>query len=81
MSMSTISNPKLNWREFGEYIAAMRKKQGITQKEFAEMIGIHQPDVSVLEKGSRQSTVEMIWKVAEALSISPQKLFSRIKEI
>jgi transcriptional regulator with XRE-family HTH domain len=80
MIVSTISEPKLDWIAFGQFVAELRKRQGLSQVEFAELIGRKQPDVSVIEKGSRQSTVETIWRIADALEVAPQKLFSKLEK-
>ena len=68
--MSAVSESKLNWQAFGESIARRRKSLGVTQAEFAKVIGCDQPVVSVYERGDRQPTVEMCVRIAEALGVS-----------
>ena len=78
--MSTTSETKLDWVAFGKYIASCRKKMGMDQKEFAELIKRKQPDVSLIERGKKQVTVETIWRIAEAIELTPATLFSKFQE-
>lgn len=44
-----------------------RTKNGITQKELAEKLGIKQSMVSKLESGEYNPTVEQLWKISKKL--------------
>ena len=79
-NVSTVSKPNLNWVEFGVYIKTTRTKLRMSQKEFARRIRKHQPDVVLIEKGDRQSTVETCFLIADALQISPATLFSKFQK-
>lgn len=78
--MSTTSETRLDWKSFGEYIQMSRKKMGMGQKEFAEAINRKQPDVSLIERGKKQVTVETVWRIAEAIGVSPVTLFSKFEK-
>ena len=52
---------------FGEQVKAYRKSKGLTQKQFAELVGIDQPRISRIEKGEdfMVSTLEKISKIID----------------
>ena len=58
----------------GERIKEIRLKKGITQKELAKMLGIATNSLSRYEIGERIPNLEMIKKIADALSVSPSVL-------
>ncbi|MBN1925237.1 MAG: helix-turn-helix transcriptional regulator [Prolixibacteraceae bacterium] len=45
----------------------LRKKQNITQQQLAEMVGIDKTQISKIEKGSRNLTIETISRIVKAL--------------
>ena len=50
---------------FGEQVKAYRKSKGLTQKQFAELVGIDQPRVARIEAGKDiyLSTYEKVKKI------------------
>lgn len=52
--MDTIDN-KINMKQFGAFIAQMRKERGLTQKELAEKLFISDKAVSKWERGVSHS--------------------------
>lgn len=66
--------------DFPERLAALRKKKGLTQKALAEAVGIHLTQLSRYESGSSQPTLEVIRKLAVALSVSADELIFDEKE-
>ena len=56
---------------FGEQVKAYRKTHGLTQKQFAELVGIDQPRISRIEKGEDiyLSTYEKISKIIDGEKI------------
>lgn len=59
---------------FGEAVRQLRKSQGISQEEFADLIGIHRTYIGGIERGERNPTLTTIWKIAGALGVSPREL-------
>ncbi len=51
----------------GQRIAALRKKQGITQAEMAARTGISQAHISLIEKGSYSVGFDRLVAIAAAL--------------
>ena len=72
-----LSNPEIKAEyddleaEF-DIIQAMidaRKKQNITQKELSERTGITQADISRIENGTRNPSLEMLKRLAKGLGM------------
>lgn len=51
----------------GEQIAAIRQKKGITQIQLAEMVGYCQANISKIERGRYNASIDIIQKVCDAL--------------
>lgn len=45
-------------------VIALRKASGLTQREFAEKVGIKQPQLAVIESGKRLPKIETLTKIA-----------------
>ena len=54
----------------GALIAAARKEQNMTQKELAERTGINQADISKLENGTRNPTINLLKRLAEGMDMT-----------
>lgn len=55
--------------------AQIRRQRGLTQSELADMIGVEQPTISRLEKGSDAVTLRLVKQVADALGVTVADLF------
>jgi transcriptional regulator with XRE-family HTH domain len=53
-----------------DVIKKMRKKQGLTQQELADKIGVSQKDVSRWENGKREPSITTLNKIADALDLN-----------
>lgn len=62
---------------FGLRVRETRQLQGLTQKDLANMIDVHQPDLCDLEKGRHSPTLATVEKIAKALCVSPEYLVSQ----
>ena len=58
----------------GLNIRDMRKTKGWTQENFAEAAGINDKEVSHIEAGNRNITIETLIKISIALNVDPAKL-------
>ena len=47
----------------------LRKKSGLTQTKLAKLVGTRQSNISRLEQGDYNFTVEMLQKIARALNL------------
>jgi transcriptional regulator with XRE-family HTH domain len=61
-------------RWFGENLKDARERAGLRQVDVAEATGIPQTDVSQMERGIRNCTLQTIARLATAIDVDPQKL-------
>lgn len=59
---------------FGKRVRELRKERGLSQVELASKVGIDRSYMGFLERGERNPSLEMIAKIAEALSVTPDEL-------
>lgn len=59
---------------FAEKIKQERVKRGLSQEDFAELIGFHRTYVGMLERAERNITLVNLEKIALALNISLKNL-------
>ena len=62
----------------GENIADLRKKKGLTQAEFGEMLGVSNQAVSKWESGMSMPDIMLLPHIAEAFECSIDELFDYI---
>lgn len=62
-------------------VARIRKQLGLTQVELAEIVGVEQPTISRLERGSGNVTLRLIKSVSAALGVTPAELLADDREI
>jgi transcriptional regulator with XRE-family HTH domain len=59
---------------FGKVLRAVRREVGLTQEQLAHAAEIDRTFVSLIERGERQPTVRVIFRLAEALRVTPSRL-------
>ena len=62
-------------KQFGKRIKELRKMEGLTQEQIAELINIEPPNISKLENGLHFPQPENIEKLAKALNVEIKELF------
>lgn len=55
-------------------IKKVRKEKGLSQKELAEILGVHQVNVSEYERGTQYPSLERLVQLAEALDLTLDEL-------
>src|SRR5262245_7243996 len=63
-------------REFGAAVRAHRLRLGISQEALAERAELHRTYVTDVERGARNLSLESISRLARALDVSIESLFS-----
>lgn len=58
----------------GDNIRKARKKAGISQKELAECLQVHQKDISRWENGVHTPTIEIFVKICRELNASADEI-------
>lgn len=64
----------LRLMDFPQRLAALRKAKSLTQQELADEIGIHLSQLKRYEGGSSQPTLDVLRKLAVALTVSADVL-------
>lgn len=54
---------------------ARREELGLSQEALGYKAKVHRTYVSDVERGARNPTVKVIWKLADALEVPPSELF------
>ena len=60
---------------FGKRIAALRRRQNISQEELAFRCDIHRTYIGALERGEKSPTIITVEKLARGLGIETFQLF------
>ncbi len=60
---------------FGEMVRKKRKQAELSQEELAEKLGIHRTYMSFIERGIRNPSLLMVFKISRALKIKLPDLF------
>jgi transcriptional regulator with XRE-family HTH domain len=56
--------------DIARQIIALRKERGMNQRDFADMIGIKQPQLARLESGKQKPKIETLEKIARGTGYS-----------
>jgi transcriptional regulator with XRE-family HTH domain len=64
---------------FGRRVRELRKERKLSQIELAAKVGIDRSYMGFLERGERNPSLEVIAKIAEALSVTPDELLKKTK--
>lgn len=59
---------------FGRVVRERRERAGISQEELATRSGLHRTYVSMIERGVRTASIEVVRRLAEALGVSMAEL-------
>jgi len=66
---------------FGSAVRRHRESIGLSQEDFAERAGMDRTYVSGIERGSRNPTLRILYKLADALGVQPEDLFRTARQI
>ena len=75
--MASTPDPRV--LAFGAAVRIRREELGLSQEALGYKAKVHRTYVSDIERGARNPTVKVIWKLANALETQPSALF-RIAE-
>jgi len=60
---------------FGQRLATIRKRKGITQEKLADLVEVHRTYIGFIEQGKRNPSIGNVYKIAKALKVSLRELF------
>ena len=61
-------------RRFGQRLRAERLERGLSQEDFADMLGVHRTYVGGLERGERNLTLQTVERLADRLGVDAAEL-------
>lgn len=67
------------YKAIGQSIRKIRKSIGLTQEELSVKVGIAPSFLSHIERGTKKASLETISKIANALEVPVEKLFSEFQ--
>ena len=68
-------------RDTGEMLKRLRMKQGLTQVQVAERLGVYQSRVAKLENGERSLHVSELLEYANALGVSAHAIVDALEQM
>ena len=68
-------------RAFGAAVRLRREELGLSQEGLGYKAQVHRTYVSDIERGARNPTVKVIWKLAVALDTKPSSLFAIVEGV
>jgi transcriptional regulator with XRE-family HTH domain len=66
-------------KEIGARLQKVRKEAGLSQEELAHEAGLDRTYISHVERGTRNPTVIVLFKIAKALKTTPSKILEGMK--
>lgn len=72
--MNTEQTAFLN--QFGKRIADIRKQNNLTQEQLADLVDLHRTYIGFIEQGKRNPSIANVYKIAKALGVELNTLFS-----
>lgn len=61
-------------RTFGRNLRACREERGLSQEDFADLLGFHRTYVGGLERGERNLSLKSVERIGMALGLDPIEL-------
>ena len=74
--MATTRKTPKSGAEIGRRLRALRDERGMTQVQLADAMGIHQTNLSQMERGVRGMGTQQVMKACKALGVSPDRLLA-----
>ena len=64
---------------FGKVLKEQRELKKLSQEKLAELCNLDRTYISLLERGLRQPTISTLFKIADALDLSPSDLIRMVE--
>lgn len=61
-------------RMLGQNLAEIRRRRGLSQERFADVIGYHRTYVGGLERGERNVSLKVVERLGDLLDVEPVEL-------
>lgn len=63
----------------GKVMQNLRKRKGISQEVLSGLAGLDRTHYSKIERGLRSPTIQTLFKISQALELSPHEIISEIE--
>ena len=63
-------------RVVGRNLRALRAQRGLSQEQFADVLGVHRTYMGGVERGERNLTLRSVERLAQHLAVDPQVLLT-----
>ena len=72
-----VMNPEFKgyYQTFGQNVVLYRRRKRLTQAQLALLVGVDRSHISAVELGRVGVSLDLIFKLCNALDIAPQRLF------
>jgi len=61
-------------KTLGRNLRAYRTERGLSQEEFAELLGVHRTYMGGVERGERNLTLRSVERIAQKIDVDPLEL-------
>lgn len=65
--------------DFGAAVRSLRQAQGLSQEEFADLVGIHRTYIGDVERGERNIGLLNVGRIASALQVTLSSLMAEVE--
>lgn len=63
----------------GANLRMYRQRRGLSQEDFAEVLGVHRTYMGGIERGERNLTLRSVERIAASLSLDPIELLTELR--
>lgn len=65
--------------DVGQEICRMREKAGLSQQQLADSAKLHRTYINMIERGGKNPTLDVFFRICAALDTSPSKMMAQIE--
>lgn len=67
-------------RTFGIVVRGVREQRQLSQEELADLAGLHRTYISLLERGQRNPSLDVMSRIAAALDTTPSAILLAVEK-
>ena len=64
---------------FGVVLQELRQRKRLSQDAVASLVDVEREEIAAIERGAREPTLVMLFKLAAALDVEPSELIARME--
>lgn len=68
-------------KRLGEKLLTLRKREGFTQTQLADMLGVDHTHVGKIERGERLPSLEILFKLTQIFKVTSDQLIMDDQEV